>query len=561
MRRKKITPTILIVFGILFASCGIKRKSTINDYSLFPRGTVLSGKMEAGKTLYLVREESTAMMGVCFVDNNQAITEVVSYIADSTGKTTFIQGKELFTGKMTVNKALNEIELTLPKISSLSDAPQKFRLSYAGTIPECLDCQERYKNPVFENMVAEKNIQYGAALGYYTSKPSDYISKDDYRQWFKEMFNLSRLHHGFLFKFEMKKQPLLLDVYQPENDTIGKRPLLLFIHGGAFFFGDKENKLQQVITEYAVKRGFMVAAINYRLGTSITPGSIERTIYRDVQDTRAALRYLMNRKDVFGIDENQIYLSGSSAGGIISLTTAFMDSYEVYSSTGSGLFNQRENLGGLDDSGNTLKNSFKIAGVASMWGGVTNLAILNNNIPTLLIHGTADDVIPCDEGLPLKNFMPDFIHRVLSRFGKCYGSDPIYHRLRSLDIPVKYVPFPGEGHDLYIESDESLNNNIDIICDELGEFLYDNISKRYFNHRLSGDTIVGKNNSSSLYKLDNLGKSTVQWHVEGGFITQQTNESIRVIWYDVYKTGTVTACITDEYGVSCKKELKVTIHY
>ena len=158
MRRKKITPTILIVFGILFASCGIKRKSTINDYSLFPRGTVLAGKMEAGKTLYLVREESTAMMGVCFVDNNQAVTEVVSYIADSTGKTTFIQGKELFTGKMTVNKALNEIELSLPKISSLSDAPQKFRLSYAGKIPECPDCQERYKNPVFENMVAEKNI-------------------------------------------------------------------------------------------------------------------------------------------------------------------------------------------------------------------------------------------------------------------------------------------------------------------------------------------------------------------------------------------------------------------
>ena len=560
MKLKKFLTSILIVSGIMFTSCGVKRKSTkINDYSLFPQGTVLSGRMDAEKTLYLVREESTAMTGVCFIDNNQAVTEVLSYVADSTGKTTFNQGNELYVGKMKVNRSLSEIELSFPKNSPLGDAPQTFRLSYAGMIPETSDCPERYKNPVFENLIAEKNIQYGMAPGYYTSKPSDYISKDDYRKWFSEMFNLSVQHHGFLFRYQMKQLPLLLDVYQPENDTIGKRPLLLFIHGGAFFFGDKENMLQQVITEYVVKRGFVVASINYRLGTSITPGSIERTIYRDVQDTRAALRYLMSRKDIFGIDENQLYLSGSSAGGIISLTTAFMDSNEVYSSTGGGLFNQRENLGGLDDSGNTLRNSFKIAGVASMWGGITNLEILNNNIPTLLMHGTADDVIPSDEGLPLKNYMPNFIHRVLSLFGKCYGSEPIYNRLQSMNIPVKYVPFHGEGHDPYIESDESLNKNIDIICDELGGFLYDNVSKRYFNHRLSGDTIVGKYDLPPVYQLDNLGKATVQWHVDGGFITQQTNASIRVIWYDLYETGTVTACITDENGVSCIKELKVAI--
>ena len=411
----------------------------------------------------------------------------------------------------------------------------------------------------FLQILLPKRRYSGAAFGYYTSKPTDYISKDDYKKWFSEMLSVSLQNNGFLFSRNMEQLPLMLDIYQPRSDIIRKRPLLVFVHGGAFFFGDKENNLQQIITDNLVKRGFVLASINYRLGTSITPGAIERTIFREVQDARAALRYLVHYKERYRIDEEQIYLIGSSAGGIISLTTAFMDSDEVFSSTGRGLFRTREDLGGLDDSGNNLKDSFQIAGVASMWGGITNMEMLNNNIPTLLFHGTADDVVPCDEGLPFKEFMGNFVHRVLSSFGKIYGSASIYARLKSQNVPVHYIPFEGAGHDPCIEADNSVNELMNIICNELADFLYDNVSKHYFNYPLSGDTVVEKHLSASEYQLDNLGNAIVQWYVDGGFITHQSNDFIRVIWFDAHDTGIVTAWITNENGISCKKEIEVTI--
>ncbi|MCL2098133.1 MAG: alpha/beta hydrolase [Bacteroidales bacterium] len=554
MKPIKILFAVLIVAGLLLPSC----RDNTNNYAVFPQGTILSGKTKDGKTFYLIREDAQTMAGICFVDNNRAVAEIIDFSTDSTGLTIFSYKNEDFSGKM--SRKSKEIVLTLPEIPSLSIASQTIKLKYFNQISGKYDCIETYKHSVFENIVAEKDLQYGSALGYYTSKPTDYISKDDYKKWFSEMLSLSWKNKGFLFKYNMEELPLLLDVYRPEKSHNNKSPLLLFIHGGAFLFGDKESLVQQAITDYLVKRGFTVAAINYRLGTSITPGAIERTIYRDVQDTRAALRYLVHHREKFGIDEEQLYLAGSSAGGIISLTTAFMDSNEIYDSADGGLFNLRENLGGLDDSGNDLKEPFTIAGVASMWGAVTDLKILNNHIPTLLFHGTADDIVPCDEGLPFKELMGEYLHSILSSFGKLYGSEPIYHRLTALNVPVRYIPFHGVGHDPYIESDETLNAYMDIVCNELGAFLYENVAKHYFNYHLSGNTLVEAQESIQSYRIDNYKDVTVQWQVDGGLITEQSNDTIRVIWYSSHTTGKITACITNEKGLSCKKELEITIN-
>ena len=552
--------SILTVLVMLLSSCGIKRIFTNGyDYSLFPTDMVLTGKTKEGMTLYLIRQDETKMAGVCFIDNHQAVAEMASFCADSMGATVFVCGGDRYSGKMAVKKLAKTIVLSLPEMAVWGGGKQKVRLHSHGMLPQKPACLERYKDRIFDAVIANKDVQFGSASGYYVSKPSDYLSKDDYKAWFKEMFSTSVQNNGFLFKHNQKELPLMLDIYRPTNDNIHKRPLLLFIHGGAFFFGDKENIMQRVITEEVVKKGFVLASINYRLGTSISVGAIERTIYREVQDARAALRYLLHHKDLYGIDEEQIYLAGSSAGGIIALTTAFMEPHQVFSSTDKGLLGMRQDLGGLDDSGNDFEADIKVAGVISMWGGVTDLKIIDNPIPTLLFHGTADDVVPCDEGLPFKEAMGGFLHRVITWFGKIYGSEPIYKRLQSLSVPVKYIPFEGLGHDPCIESDNSLNEGMDVIRTELADFLYENVAQHYFSYWLTGYTSVRKETLTPVYKVDNLGNATVQWHVEGGFITHQTNDSIRVIWYNSCDTGIITACITDDKGISCKKELAVRI--
>ena len=564
MKMQKNSFIILIFSLLLFTSCQNRRltkspfKKKIQDYSLINQGTILSGEIGEGKTFYLVRDDAEKMKGFCFIDNKQAVVEVIEFATDSIGRATFVYEGNVYSGKMFANEM--EIETVLPEISKLNLKQQTISLKHFNDITKEIDCQEYYKTDVFENITSRKDIQYGKAMGYYSSKPIDHISKDDYTKLLGELFRTSIANTGFLIKYNLEQIPLHLDIYRPETANLGKCPLILFIHGGAFFFGDKENKLQQALTDYFVKKGYIVASINYRMGTSLLPSSIKRTIYSEVQDTRAALNYLVHHKEQFGIDAEQIYLTGSSAGGFISLTTAFMDSNEIYAEA-KRIPLLRDDLGGLDDTSD-FKEDFKIAGVVSLWGGVTDLEMLNNNIPTLLFHGTKDDIVPSGKGLPFKNLMGNFLYRPLSFcFGEIYGSEPIYKHLQSQNIPVKYYPFPDGEHELHIDSDDSLNENMDIICEEMNNFLYDNVSKHYFDFDLSGDKIVEKFYPAPIYKLNNISEnSAVQWQVDGGFITNQTNNGIRVVWYNTREKGTITACITNTNGASCKRVLEVRIN-
>ncbi len=57
-----------------------------------------------------------------------------------------------------------------------------------------------------------------------------------------------------MVKKGLTTHPLYMDLYFPKGDTLKKRPLLVYVHGGAFLFGDKENNLQKTITGDLVKK-------------------------------------------------------------------------------------------------------------------------------------------------------------------------------------------------------------------------------------------------------------------------------------------------------------------
>ncbi|MCL2074736.1 MAG: alpha/beta hydrolase [Marinilabiliaceae bacterium] len=560
MIHQKSIISLILTLLILLSSC-VSRKPV--DYSIFPKGAILTGKMKNGDNLYIVRENPLTMEGFCFIDNNQAVVEKFNFVADTTGKANFIYQNESFSGKVSVNHKLQEIKLKLSKVPVLQIDKQTVKLLFIDQISEIDECFERFKNPIFEKIDVSKNIEYGRDEGFYTSLPMEHLSNDELWEMVKLMVNTH-------IKTKLLKKeatiPLELDIYHPANDALDKCPIFVYLHGGAFMFGDKENKFQHALTDYLVKRGFIVASINYRLGYSLLgTAATERTIYRNVQDTRAALRFLMFHKNKYRIDDTQIYLAGSSAGGIIALTTAFMDDNEVFSSIGENRWLLRKDLGGLDNVGNNLKTNFKVAGTVSLWGAVTDLQILNNNIPTLLMHGTADDIVPAGKGLPLKKYMGKNVYNVFSEFWKTtsdwnlYGSEPIHNSLKSSKTPVKYIPFHDFGHDLYLDEEGNLSENMDIICNEIGDFLFENVYRQYFNCDLKGKTSVSKKEIPPRYLLSNTENKTVQWQVEGGLIIQQTDNSIDVIWFNSYKNGTITACISNQNGVSIKKEMIVKI--
>ena len=117
-----------------------------------------------------------------------------------------------------------------------------------------------------------------------------------------------------------------LDLYRPViKRNHSSLPLLVLIHGGAFYNGDKRSIGFPEMGKYFAQRGYVVASINYRLGFWPWNQSVDRAGYKAVQDANAAIRYLLNRKDELNIDPNNIYVAGSSAGAITALNVAFMN--------------------------------------------------------------------------------------------------------------------------------------------------------------------------------------------------------------------------------------------
>ena len=97
----------------------------------------------------------------------------------------------------------------------------------------------------------------------------------------------------------------VLDLFVPE-EADGPLPLIIWIHGGGWQNGSKENCLP--MRQGYAKRGYAVASINYRLtGHAKFPAQIE--------DCKAAIRWLRAHAEENGIDPNRFGAWGSSAGG------------------------------------------------------------------------------------------------------------------------------------------------------------------------------------------------------------------------------------------------------
>jgi acetyl esterase/lipase len=96
----------------------------------------------------------------------------------------------------------------------------------------------------------------------------------------------------------------VLDLWVPA--ATGPVPLVVYVHGGAWQAGDR--------TEVRTKRaalldaGFAVATVDYRL-------SGEATWPAQIQDVKAAVRFLRAGAHTYGIDPDRIAAWGSSAGG------------------------------------------------------------------------------------------------------------------------------------------------------------------------------------------------------------------------------------------------------
>lgn len=271
------------------------------------------------------------------------------------------------------------------------------------------------------------------------------------QQWVVKKYaydSLLNVQYGAAINFAGGIDTLQMDIFLPKCDDIthtAKRPLLMWIHGGAFLAGDKNDvSIQDLCKQYA-KRGYVTASIDYRLGfisddaywecnypnysCVFATDSAEwvRSYYRAIQDGKGALRYLINRYQQYGIDTNNVFVAGESAGAFVALGISLLDTLIerpvqtfgiadaplphannlncVYNigKTFTGTSVPRPDLGGIDGTIEPSNINFTIKGVGNMFGGMYSDLLKQNkaNKPKPSIfsyHQPCDIVVPIDSG-------------------------------------------------------------------------------------------------------------------------------------------------------------------
>lgn len=275
--------------------------------------------------------------------------------------------------------------------------------------------QMRYKSEVFDTIDSITNVQYGQVLN---------------------------------LKGEIEK--LILDIYMPGNDSVIKKPLLLFIHGGGFQNNTRHGVFSDMICKSFAKRGYVTSTIDYRLGVEATKTDKDyaEALYRAQQDGRAAIRFFRRYADKYGIDTSQIFIIGSSAGSMTCLAIAYMNENEVPAEI------DKKRWGTLEGSGGNEGFSSTVHGVINNWGAIIDYKwIQPGDVPLYNISGTNDKVVPYDSSYSYHNFK--------------YGGYILYQQCLALGIKTGWKPFYETGHTL---DNDKMKFNVAI--DSIAGWLY-----------------------------------------------------------------------------------------
>jgi len=281
-------------------------------------------------------------------------------------------------------------------------------------------CDGRYETPIFENVTVTQDIQYGLNIA-----------------------------------IGGEAKVLHFDFYEPTNDALEERPLVIMAHGGTFVAGDENSgDIVELCTAYA-KRGYACASINYRLlpidvatTTLISGGDLTTLFFEEVvkavADMRAAIRYFRQdaaTTNVHRIDPNQIFVGGMSAGAILAIHVAYFDDesdVQGYTTVPTAADLVEANGGLAGDSGNDGYEWGNLKGVIDLAGAIGSIDFIQDDEPGIVsIHGNADDTVPYGYGSA-------------SAFGfpviEVAGSAIIYDHMQSLGVPSAFYTIEGGNH-------------------------------------------------------------------------------------------------------------------
>jgi acetyl esterase/lipase len=227
-------------------------------------------------------------------------------------------------------------------------------------------------------------------------------------------------------------KPLRLDIYKPVGASMS-RPGVLLIHGGGWVEGDKSS--QRDMAEGLTRAGFVAISVGYRLAKD------DASRYpAQVDDVRRAVRWVRAHAGEIGVDPDRLGAFGHSAGGHLAAILGTTEAKGTGDPALKDVSSRVQCVVDLCGPTDFTDESSPPVGPVIAWMipnlfGKTRLEAPDvyrdaspvshvdaRSAPTLIIHGTADDIVPIDQSRRLKD--------ALAKAG----------------VEVKLVELEGEGH-------------------------------------------------------------------------------------------------------------------
>lgn len=216
-------------------------------------------------------------------------------------------------------------------------------------------------------------------------------------------------------------QSLQMDADIPAGT--GPFPAVILVHGGGWIRGDREFNVAPLF-EPLSQSGFAWFSISYRLATDFL------NLGTAVDDVSDAVTYVRKNAAKFNVDPNRIALVGESAGAHLASLAAMRDPHAVAAVV--ALYSPSD-LETLAKTSNAVPSQVREAVRASGLGemilshlrSLSPIQHVRRDLPPfLLIHGTADTVVPYEQSV-----------RMLER-------------LKAAGVPAELVTVEHGGHGL-----------------------------------------------------------------------------------------------------------------
>jgi len=224
-----------------------------------------------------------------------------------------------------------------------------------------------------------------------------------------------------------------LDLFLPKDDGKKLRPAVVVIHGGAWRSGDKGQL--RMLAELFARRGYVAAAINYRLAPKYSyPAQLD--------DCQRAVRWLRKNAKEYRVDPKRFGAAGASAGGHLALLLGTRETRDDSDPELKGISSKVQCVlsifGPTDFTDERYVQASKnpIAGRAlidflgkpydeapNLWKEASPLHHVSpDDAPTFIIHGDRDPLVPLEQS---------------ERFAEA---------LKKVKVEVQLVVIKGMGH-------------------------------------------------------------------------------------------------------------------